>query len=60
MSRTHTFVQDGEYVVQVLLARDLAGTVSGLREDRPHELLVLVDRKPERIFKRLGGGEVQA
>ena len=50
MSRTHTFVQDGEYVVQVLLARDLAGTVSGLREDRPHELLVLVDRKPVATF----------
>jgi mono/diheme cytochrome c family protein len=50
MSRTHTFAQDGEYVVQVLLARDLAGTVSGLREDRPHELLVLVDRKPVGTF----------
>ena len=50
MSRTHTFAQDGEYVVQVLLARDLAGTVSGLREDRPHELLVLVDRKPVATF----------
>jgi len=50
MSRTHTFVQDGEYVVQVLLARDLAGTVSGLREDRPHELLVLVDRKQVATF----------
>ena len=50
MSRTHTFVQDGEYVIQVLLARDLAGIVSGLREDRPHELLVLVDRKPVATF----------
>jgi cytochrome c551/c552 len=50
MSRTHTFVQDGEYVVQVLLARNLEGAVSGLREDRPHELLVLVDRKPVATF----------
>ena len=50
MSRTHNFAQDGEYVVQVLLARDLAGTVSGLREDRSHELLVLVDRKPVATF----------
>ena len=50
MSRTHNFVQDGEYVVQVLLARDLAGTVSGLREDRSHELLVLIDRKPVATF----------
>ena len=50
MSRTHLFPQDGEYVVQVLLARDLAGTVSGLREDRSHQLLVLVDRKPVATF----------
>ena len=50
MSRTHNFAQDGEYLVQVLLARDLAGTVSGLREDRSHELLVLIDRKPVATF----------
>jgi mono/diheme cytochrome c family protein len=50
MSRTHLFAQDGEYVVQVLLARNLEGAVSGLREDRPHELLVLVDREPVATF----------
>jgi hypothetical protein len=50
MSRTHLFPQNGEYVLQVLLARDLAGTVSGLREDRSHELLVLIDRKPVATF----------
>ena len=50
MSRTHLFVQDGEYVVQVLLARNLEGAVSGLREDRSHELLVLVDRQPVATF----------
>jgi len=50
MSRTHLFAQDGEYVVQVLLARNLEGAVSGLREDRPHELLVLVDRTPVATF----------
>ncbi len=50
MSRSYTFVQDGEYAIQVLLARDLAGIVSGLREDRPHELLVLLDRKPVATF----------
>src|SRR5688572_5005536 len=50
MSRPYTFAQDGEYVIQVLLARDLANTVSGLREDRPHELLVLLDREPVATF----------
>src|SRR5581483_7886283 len=42
---SHTFVQDGEYEIQVWLARDLEGNVSGLRELRPHELIVLVDRQ---------------
>ena len=46
MSTSYTFAQDGEYEIQILLARDLAGIVSGLREDRPHELLVLLDREP--------------
>ena len=50
MSRSYTFAQDGEYDIQILLARDLAGIVSGLREDRPHELLVLLDREPVATF----------
>src|SRR5215468_3049292 len=41
----YTFPQDGEYDIQIWLARDLAGSVGGLREPRPHELLVLVDRE---------------
>jgi len=41
----HTFVQDGEYDIQIWLARDLEGNVSGLREPRAHELIVLVDRQ---------------
>ena len=44
-SVSYTFPQDGEYDIQMLLARDLAGIVSGLREARPHELLVLLDRE---------------
>jgi len=44
VSASHTFPQDGEYDIQILLARNLEGVVSGLREARPHELLVLIDR----------------
>ena len=50
VSTSYTFAQDGEYEIQILLARDLAGIVSGLREDRPHELLVLLDREPVQTF----------
>jgi mono/diheme cytochrome c family protein len=51
VSVSHTFAQDGEYEIQIWLARDLEGNVSGLREPRAHELMVLVDRQPVAIFK---------
>ncbi len=50
MSTSYTFAQDGEYEIQVLLARNLEGLVSGLREARPHQLLVLLDREPVKTF----------
>src|SRR5215471_6583268 len=50
VSVSYTFPQDGEYDVQIWLARDLAGSVGGLRESRPHELLVLVDRETVGTF----------
>ena len=50
VSVPHTFVRDGEYEIQVWLARDLEGNVSGLREPRAHELMVLVDRQPVASF----------
>ena len=50
VSVSHTFAQDGEYEIQIWLARDLEGNVSGLREPRAHELLVLVDRQPVASF----------
>jgi hypothetical protein len=50
ISTTYTFPRDGEYDVQILLARDINGIVSGTREGRPHQLLVLVDREPVKIF----------
>jgi len=48
---SHTFVRDGEYEIQIWLMRDLEGNVSGLREPRAHELMVLVDRQPVANFK---------
>ncbi len=49
-STTYTFAQDGEYEIQVLLARDLAGVVSGLRDSRQHEMVLLVDREVAHTF----------
>jgi hypothetical protein len=50
MSTVYTFAQSGEYDIQIVLARNLEGIVSGLRENRPHQLLVLVDREPVKTF----------
>jgi mono/diheme cytochrome c family protein len=50
VSVSHTFVRDGEYEIQIWLARDLEGNVAGLREPRAHELMVLVDRQPVANF----------
>ena len=63
VSISHTFPQDGEYDIQILLARNLEGVVSGLREARPHELLVLIDRDPVKTFtvqKTANGDDTQA
>jgi mono/diheme cytochrome c family protein len=48
---SYTFAQDGEYEIQISLMRDLAGIVSGLRDSRTHEMLVLLDRKPVHTFQ---------
>lgn len=50
VAKNYTFAQDGEYEIQVALMRSLEGTVSGLREARPHELLVLLDKEPVHTF----------
>jgi mono/diheme cytochrome c family protein len=50
VSTSYMFAQDGEYEIQVLLARNLAGVVSGLRDSRPHQMLVLLDREPVHTF----------
>jgi mono/diheme cytochrome c family protein len=44
VSSAHTFTHDGEYDIQIWLARDRTGSVGGLRGSTSHELLVLVDR----------------
>jgi Protein of unknown function (DUF1592)/Protein of unknown function (DUF1588)/Protein of unknown function (DUF1587)/Protein of unknown function (DUF1595)/Protein of unknown function (DUF1585) len=46
----YTFPQGGEYDIQIVLARNLENIVSGLREPRPHQLLVLLDREPVKTF----------
>lgn len=51
ISTRYTFAQDGEYEIRVLLARDLAGVVSGLRDSRTHQMLVLLDREPVHTFE---------
>ena len=43
---SHTFPQDGQYDIQVLLARNRSGNIGGLRDPRPHELQFLLDRMP--------------
>jgi mono/diheme cytochrome c family protein len=50
VSIPYTFAQDGEFDIQIWLARDLNGNVGGLREPRPHELVVLLDREPVATF----------
>jgi hypothetical protein len=51
VSIPYTFAQDGEYEIQVWLARDLSGNIGGLRErSRSHEMVVLIDREPEKSF----------
>ncbi len=47
---SYLFSQDGEYDIQVFLARNLEGLAGGLRDSRVHEMLVLIDREPVKTF----------
>src|SRR5262245_5429827 len=63
VSTRHTFAQDGDYDIQIMLARNLEGVVSGLRERRTHQLLVLIDREPVKTFivqKTANGDDTRA
>jgi mono/diheme cytochrome c family protein len=51
VSTTYTFPPDGEYEIQISLMRDLAGVISGLRDARTHEMLLLLDREPVHTFE---------
>jgi hypothetical protein len=50
VSTSYTFAQDGEYEIQISLMRDLAGVISGLRDGRQHEMMLLLDREPVHTF----------
>ena len=45
-----TFAQDGEYDIQIRLARNRGGFVGGLRQPENHTLELLVDRTPVDTF----------
>ena len=47
---THNFPADGEYDIQVNLARNRSGNIGGLRDPRPHEMEILLDRWPVASF----------
>jgi mono/diheme cytochrome c family protein len=47
LSTRYTFVQDGEYDLQIYLARGYNGDIDGLRATpQPHEIQFLLDRAP--------------
>ena len=46
VSVRYTFAQDGEYDIQVYLARGYSGNIDGLRDPQPHEMKLLLDRTP--------------
>ena len=46
----YTFAQDGDYDIQVRLARNRTGNIGGLRDRRPHEMEILLDRVPVASF----------
>jgi hypothetical protein len=42
----YTFAQNGEYDIQIYLARGYAGDIDGLKDAQPHEIKLLLDRTP--------------
>lgn len=53
VSVPYTFAQDGEYDIQIYLARSYSGDIEGLKDPQAHEIQVLLDRTP------IGGFTVQ-
>ncbi len=50
VSVPYIFVRNGDYYLQISLERDLNDNHKGLRDTRPHELLLLMDREPVATF----------
>src|SRR5262245_47906391 len=46
LSARYTFAQDGEYDIQIWLARGYSGNIDGLKESQPYQIQVLLDRTP--------------
>jgi Protein of unknown function (DUF1592)/Protein of unknown function (DUF1588)/Protein of unknown function (DUF1585)/Protein of unknown function (DUF1587)/Protein of unknown function (DUF1595)/Planctomycete cytochrome C len=42
----YTFAQNGEYDIQIYLARGYSGDIDGLKDPQPHEIRLLLDRTP--------------
>ncbi len=50
MSASYTFAQDGEYDIQIRLARNRTGNIGGLRGESLHTVQLLLDRMPVATF----------
>ena len=59
MSASYTFAQDGEYDIQIRLARNRTGNIGGLRGQGLHTVQLLLDRMPVATFtvERPEGGD---
>ena len=59
MSSAYTFAQDGEYDLQIRLARNRTGNIGGLRGQAQHTVQLLLDRRPVATFtvERPEGGD---
>jgi hypothetical protein len=59
LSTSYNFAQDGQYDIQILLARNRNGNIGGLRGETQHSLQLLVDRTPVASFtvERPEGGD---
>ena len=62
MSTSYTFAQDGEYDIQIRLARNRTGDIGGLRGRSLHTVQLLLDRMPVATFtiERPEGGHALA
>ena len=59
LSAPYTFAQDGEYDIQIRLARNRTGNIGGLRRRDLHTVQLLLDRMPVATFtvERPEGGD---